>query len=334
MNFKINIGAWNSVFAVPSVLVDKHIKLASKEQLKVILFLLRHSGEAYTSSEIASALAISEESAEEAVEYWVQNELLSMGEDLTPAGASETPSHAAEKSPASKPAVTEPNVTVADAPKERAIRQSKRLIRPDSMYVATRINESAEMKYLMQETENTLGKTISPALSSILVAIHEDFGLPVEVIVIIIHYAKSVGKTSTSYIESVARDWAENDINTLNAAENKLKELDEKKQAWKKIETIFGIPHRAPTPKEEGFAFMWVREWAMPKELILDAYHRCVDKTGKLSMPYINKILDKWHKLGAKTLSDIEKSEERATKKEKSYDIDEFENTSFFNPID
>ena len=41
MSYLLNLGAWNSVFAVPTVLVDRHLKLAGSVQLKALLWLLR-----------------------------------------------------------------------------------------------------------------------------------------------------------------------------------------------------------------------------------------------------------------------------------------------------
>ena len=41
MVFSIHPGAWKSVFAVPSTLVDSHIKMASPNQLKVLLWALQ-----------------------------------------------------------------------------------------------------------------------------------------------------------------------------------------------------------------------------------------------------------------------------------------------------
>ena len=40
MSVRINLGEWGSVFAVPTSIVDQHIKIASPLQLKIILFLL------------------------------------------------------------------------------------------------------------------------------------------------------------------------------------------------------------------------------------------------------------------------------------------------------
>ena len=45
MGYHIDLGQWNSIFAVPCAVADRHLKLASEAQLKVLLYLLRHAGE-------------------------------------------------------------------------------------------------------------------------------------------------------------------------------------------------------------------------------------------------------------------------------------------------
>lgn len=322
MKFGLNMGIWSSVFAVPSDLIDKHLKLAGKEQLKTILFLLRHPQKQFSLSEIAAATGIPEDSAEEAIEYWSQNGILSQTEgEFSP-----TVPNQLEQSQAATPQEEPP------AP-EKTPTKKKRLVKPDGLYIAARINESDALRFLMQETESTLGKTISPALSSTLVTIHEDYGLPVEVILMIINYAKSVGKTSTLYIDSVSKDWSESGIFTLEDAEKKLQELDQKSLAWRKVESSVGIYHRAPTKKEEALSYRWIYEWKTGDDLIKEAYERCVDSTGKFAISYMNKILEKWHKAGYQNIDDIKAQElAKETKNEKSYDIDEFERMSFFNP--
>lgn len=98
----------------------------------------------------------------------------------------------------------------------------------------------------MQEAQATFGKTISPAMASTLLSICDDYGLPVEVVVMLIHYAKDAGKTGTAYIDSVARDWAESGVFTLEAAEQKLQELEERRLAWSKVQSAAGLPRRRP----------------------------------------------------------------------------------------
>lgn len=331
MGYQIDLGAWNAVFAVPSVLVDRHIKLAGKEQLQTILWVLRHAGEPFDSSTLSAALNISTDSALDALDYWTDCGLLvKLEETLSPPPAAvpgkTAPASARPQKPAPVPAEPEPVPILPPKP--------KRLPRPDGLYLSARIQESDAIRYLMQEAELTLGKTISPALSSALLSICDDYGLPVEVIVMILHYCKEVGKTSTAYIESVSRDWAQSGIFTLEAAEEKLRALNERRLAWGKVSSAAGLPRRAPTKKEEEAAYRWVKEWKFSQEMLSGAYERCADHIGKFSIGYLNKILERWHKLGFTTLEQVEAEEQQKQVEQnnkKSYDVEELERMSFFD---
>lgn len=320
MEYRLHMGPWNSVFAVPTALVDRYLKLAGKEQLQVLLWMLRHGGEAFSPEALAQELALDQDAVLDALDYWQQEGLLASREgQLTPAAqpeASQAP--AAPQSPAQAPGLP---------PK-------RRLVRPDTQHLAARMGESEEIRFLMQEAQATFGKTISPAMAATLLAMCDDYGLPVEVVVMLLHYAKDVGKTGTAYLDSVARDWAESGVFTLEAAEKKLQELEEHRQAWAKVQSAAGLPRRAPSRKEEDAAYRWVYQWKFTGEMLRAAYERCVDNTGKFNISYINKILEGWHKQGARNLQEVDALE--AKKKEEreqgtSYDIDQLEKMSFFD---
>ena len=320
MEYRLHMGPWNSVFAVPTALVDRYLKLAGKEQLQVLLWMLRHGGEAFSPEALAQVLALDQDAVLDALDYWQQEGLLASREgQLTPAAqpeASQAP--AAPQAPAQAPGLP---------PK-------RRLVRPDTQHLAARMGESEEIRFLMQEAQATFGKTISPAMAATLLAMCDDYGLPVEVVVMLLHYAKDVGKTGTAYLDSVARDWAESGVFTLEAAEKKLQELEEHRQAWAKVQSAAGLPRRAPSRKEEDAAYRWVYQWKFTGEMLRAAYERCVDNTGKFNISYINKILEGWHKQGARNLQEVEALE--AKKKEEreqgtSYDIDQLEKMSFFD---
>ena len=53
MSYTVNLGCWGSIFAVPSDVVDKYLKIAGSAQLKVLLWILRHSGENFEVDTIA-----------------------------------------------------------------------------------------------------------------------------------------------------------------------------------------------------------------------------------------------------------------------------------------
>lgn len=322
MDYTLHMGAWSSVFAVPTSLVDRFLKLAGKEQLQVILWMLRHGGETVSPEVLAHELGMSVDIACDALEYWVQEGLLAAkGGQLSPAMGNQ-------------PAITPPNdPPKADAsPKE--LPPKKRMVKPDTLHVAARMGESEEIRYLMQEAEATFGKTLSPAMAATLLTICDDYGLPVEVVVMLLHYAKNVGKTGTAYIDSVARDWAQSGVFTLEAAEQKLQELDERRQAWAKVLSVTGIPRRAPIKREEDAAYRWVYQWKFTREMLSAAYERCVENTGKFNISYINTVLERWYKNGVRNLQELDalEAKRKADREQpKSYDIDELEKMSFFD---
>lgn len=333
MEYRLDIGLWNQVFAVPAALVDRHLKLAGKEQLQVILWLLRHPGEGFTPEAMAQALGMAEETALDCLDYWEDRGLLAsaMGE-LRPVPQPET-AHAPQPGAAAAAPGPEPE---APPPEEepKKLPPKKRMVRPDTGHLIARMQESEAVRFLMQEAEATLGKTLSPAMSALLLTITDDYGLPVEVTVMLIHYAQEVGKTGTSYIDSVARDWSESGIFTIDAAENKLQDLSRRRLAWGKVCAAAGLPKRSPSKSEDECANRWVNEWSFSQDMLTEAYERCVDHIGKFSAKYMDKVLSGWEMQGIHSLQALEAlRQEEAEKKaqSKSYDIDELERMSHFD---
>lgn len=337
MDYRLDIGMWNRVFAVPCALVDKHLKLCAREQLMVLLYALRHAGEVFSPEELAGELGISEDQALDSLEYWCDRELLSQsGGTLLPlpqrteaAAAAPAPS-SPEPSPAPSPTPAAPSAEAGPSEKEPALPPKKRLIRPDGVHIAARINESESIRWLMQEAEAALGRTLSPAMSSLLVATVDDYGLPEEVTLMLLQYARDIGRTGTSYIDSVARDWAESGIFTLEAAEEKLKQLTKARLAWGKVTAAAGLSKRSPSKSEEERVCRWVYDWGFSQEMLEEAYGACANNTGKFSAAYMDKVLTGWHELGITNAAELKKhKQETAAKKtaesagEKSYDIDE-----------
>lgn len=318
MNIKVNYQKFNNVFAVPKSLVDEEIRLCGALQLKVILWIFSHQHESITESDIAKALGVDVLDVTDALQYWKLKNYIESEEtkekepdffDFVPAE---------KEPPKPEPAPTPVNP------------QPTRIIKPDSKFIAERITQSDELSWLMQETQVILGKALSPSLSSLLISIYDDFGLPADVILMIISYSKIKGRASTSYIEAVARNWAEEEIFSHALAEEKLKRLDEASKAWGKICDILRLERRSPSKKEEEFSNRWINDWKFSPAMILESYNRCIDSTSKLSFSYMNKVLENWYKKGIKTVSDIAKADMKAKpkkeeEKELSFDIDELD---------
>ena len=312
MGYQINTKAWSTVFAVPSCIVDEEIRLAGAVQLKVLLWILRNSGRDFKAEDISASLGISPADVTDAIQYWCLRGLL------------------LESEPAQKnhPFVPE-NTAAADSPAVVKAHEPRRLPRPDNAFIAKRTEESPEIAFLMQEAQVILGRALSPSLSGTLLMIHDDYGLPADVILMILQYAKMKNRDHTSYIDTIGRNWADEGINTHELAEQKLTALAELEKAWGKVRSVLRLEKRSPSKKEEQFAEDWIINWKFSDDMIREAYDRCIDSTGKMSMSYMNKILEKWHAGGIRTPMEAAAegaSRKKAEKRETTYDLDEFEN--------
>lgn len=323
MGYFLNLGGWSGVFAVPFSLVDQHLKLCGGNELKVLLWVLRHSGEPFEGRDVAAGTGVRESLVEEALEYWIQQGILAKnGESLVQACEEQRPE--VPQRPVQEPEKQPLNWTV-----------NKKMLRPDGVYIASRMRECPELEHLMRESEGILGKTLSPSLAAVLLNAHDDYGLPCEVVMLIVSYAKSVNRTTTAYIEAMTKEWSESGIFTIQAAERKLKDLSERSMAWAKVSRTLGIPPRAPSKKEEEFAYKWTHTLAMGPEMILESYERCVNNTGKLQMSYMDKILSGWAGQGIATVQGVLEYEEslRSSKSgaQATYDISVLDKLSYFD---
>ena len=76
MNYKVNPDSLSAVFMVPSQIVDQHIKLAGGQQLKVLLWTLRHAGEGFDMGKMCRDLNFSAPDAQDYLQYWVETGIL------------------------------------------------------------------------------------------------------------------------------------------------------------------------------------------------------------------------------------------------------------------
>lgn len=341
MSFSINLGNWNSVFAVPSCVVDKHIKLAGGAQLKVLLWILRHSGEPFTTEDIGRALSMHPADVHDSMQYWIETGLICRQEEQF--SPPERRAASLEQPSAVAPVHNTP--VAAEKPSVAPVRLSRPLSRPqkpDSAHVAKRLEEDSDLAAMLQEAQMILGKTISPGDCATLLMLHDNDGLPVDVILMLLQYAVGIGKGAMRYIEKVGISWAEEGIDSHYKAEQKIRALDLTQKAWRQVENILGIEHRSPSSKEAEAANRWVNEWKFSPEMLRLAYERCVDTKGKYYTGYMDGILKRFHAQGIVTVQQAE--EERRNNPSAgggglqeqhtpSYDIEAYERSSIFDDI-
>ncbi len=335
MAYKIDFGGWGSVFAVPSSVVDKGLKLAGEAQLKVLLYLLRHSGDTLTDELVAEALALHPEDVRDAIEYWSERGLLVSARDTVTMPESSD----AEMSKESGTQVVQPE-TFKTVEKPRPV---SRPTKPEPRYVAKRLKADSNLVFLMDEAQRILGKVFSNSDTATLLMLHDTDGLPIEVILMLLEHCVQIGKGNMRYIERVGIQWGSDGITTINLAEEKIKQYSESTSAWGRVCAVFGIHlSGTPTKKQLEYSGQWVNDWGFSEEMLRLAYERCVDAKGEMNLSYINGIIKRWNEQGLRKPEDVIKADSAPAKKGKktdnkstntsaSYDIDEYESNSIFD---
>ncbi len=331
MEFKVNPASFSGIFAVPTAVVDENIRLASVVQLKVILYLLRHgSVRQVTVKDISDALFLDSQDVADALLFWYERGIVIKDGDA--------PAPVVQSAPV-KEEETKIEITPV-APKKEV--QDIPISRPSHEQIAVRCKECEDISVLFREAQTALGKTIGYDGQSVLIMMYDSYGLPVEVILMAIEYAVSQGKASFSNIAKIGKRWSELEIDTLEGAMEYIEEHNVVNEVWHKLRLLTDITNKRPTSKQFGYLTAWIKEYGYDANMIFYAYEECVDRTGKMSMPYMDKIITSWHKNGVKTPLDIaeerkrwqESQAKKAPKKEKekpqheqreaSYDIDRF----------
>ena len=321
MQIRINPSLlWGAVFSVPAVVVDKYMKLASAEQIRTLLWVLRHASEQPTTEDAAKALRYSEQNVREYAAFWQQNGILetdaptvSLSQNL-PSGPRRS-----EKQP------------LPDLPENK----------PTAAEILTRVEESPDLEFMFDEAQKKFGRTIGYDGQCTLLLMHDRYGLPVEVILMIIEYCADVRKTSNAYIAAMGKNWAQEEIDTIEKAEEKIGELRQCSKLWKELAAMAGLSAPNPTAVQSEYLRAWSAELGFGADMIFLAYEEMANHCNKLSFAYMNKVLRNWHDKGLKSAQDIAEDNRRFREKKSadddpppaSYDIDEMERKLLYGPI-
>ena len=287
MEFQINYAVFTEIFPVPKAVVQDNIQLASPLSLKALLMLLCAGPAAPTVEELAKTLKRDKAEVEDALLFWVERGVL-LRADKT----AQTPVPVVPQAQTYVPVVS-----IAPAKQEPAKKTVAELplSRPTHEEIAARVAECEEFRELFAEAQLKLGKTIGYEGQSLLIMLHDTYDLPLEVILMLLEYAKSKGKTGYKYIASLGREWSEKEIDSLEAAEDYIAAQHSSDALWEAFRAQADAKNRNPTAKQRRFLTAWSKELQMSEQMILLSYEICIDNTGKLSLEYMDKVLRSWH---------------------------------------
>ena len=304
MEFKANSGIWGTMFGVPCIVADNFLTLAPGDQLMVLLYILRHSGRSCTDSEIAANTGITPQQAGEAVMFWHQANVL-VQDTAAPV--------------TSNSIMTPPAAPKSEADEQQPGRQTPQPEHPpqnlSSSEIAELMKNSADIAELFKMAENILG-ILNHTRQNSLIWMFSYLGLKKEVIITLLAYCASIDKTNAGYIEKIAADWSENEINDLTAAQEEVSRLNESRNYISQIMRTFEMKRR-PTSKQMEIISQW-KNIGFNMDLIHYAYEKTIERIDKLSFEYINRILLSWRDSGFSTVQDVKNAEADYKKNKKS----------------
>lgn len=256
---------------VPARVADGLLGIATAAQLKVLLFLLRFDKMGHDAEEIARFCNIKPEEVEPAVSFWIKE-----------------------------------NIFVREQGKLRLVSAVKTVVPRQMPHVNPTVilEETGEdFRGMIAEIQRITGKIINQSFLTVFYNMAENLRFSHEMIVQIAAYSNGIDKFTARYVETLATDWHDSGITTFEAAEEKIRQLEDYRSMENRLKRAFGITTNFSAKQKESIAG-WVAMGGS-EELILEAYNRCMDAKGKMSFAYMDKILENWSKLGYKKVTDI-----------------------------
>ncbi len=311
--YKINPSSYSSVFVLPTQIADKHLRMAGKAQLKVLLWLYRNPSVTPDIDVISKDTGIPRDEIDDAMLYWIDAGLvLKDGEEPVVQSPVVRESFSATEN-ARLQAVHSVPVREKKEPEEVSVAEKKEkpvLVKPSIKDISMRISESESVRSMFSEAQEVFGRTLGYDAQASLLILHDHYSLPPEVIIMICSYAKTIGKQgSLAYIMKIGASWSECGITDFESASNKIARMENAQNVWDDFRHLTGAENPKPTQKQADFLELWINDYSFDMDIINVAYERTLENKNKLSWGYMNGILRSWHESGFKTLADIEKAE-------------------------
>ncbi len=309
--------------SISNFFIDYYMTEANGEFVKVYLYLVRllNKNSDITVAEIADHFNLTENDICRAIKYWISRDVLKLNYDgkghlkgivLLPLHAPildlkpeadavsilRASTYEADEVPSSKKAL--PQVT----PKQ--LDTSTELSAPNKPSFTTKdINSAREdddFSDVIYLIETLFNKTISPTDINTIMYIYNTLGFSIDLFEYLVEYCVEMGKKNCRYMETVAIAWYKDNIKTRQDAEEQTVMVN---GVAKIIYKALGIKRQYPTETEIAFINTWTKDYGFTQDIIKKA---CDDaillKPSSANFPYVNGILDNWHKNNVRTIED------------------------------
>ena len=325
-NIVLNTECNDNFTLVSNNFIDRLMPSANGEYVKVYLYLLRCLSDrnvSFSTADMADIFESTEKDILRALSYWERNGLLGLkfeGNNLVEITFLDS-NDSKKPNPPKRSGIKNNN----EAPSSPAVPNIQAEAQTPSFkdksdFAVTDIESFCNREDVADITlalEHYLNKPLGSSELQSLLWWHEELKFPVPLIEYLIEYCLSRGHKSFSYIDSVARAWAEGDIKTVEQAK-RLNNLYS--TANHTVMKSFGIKGRSLTDPEIAIITKWTSEYGFSTDIIAEACSRTIMQTHEASFVYADSILKGWHNAHVTGLEDIAKLDDKFNASRKTKD--------------
>ena len=263
---------------VSNVFIENYMPKARGEFIKVYLLLLKYN----TSSEpgvncsiLASSLNLLESDVMNALDYWNEEGVIKL------TSIDKLNNFSIEFLPLSDEHIQNSNINILDA-----------------------LNNTNTTD-MLRDIEKIISRPLSSKEMEMYLSWQKDFSFSSELILLIIEYCASKGKSDARYIEKVALSWHDMNIKTISEAQNFIKQTEDKWIKIRKILSYLGIKNTEIMKPQQDLLEKWINIYKFDIPLIQKASDICFERLNRADFKYIDGILTKWYQSNIKTLEDV-----------------------------
>lgn len=169
----------------------------------------------------------------------------------------------------------------------------------------------SQLLYIAQKYMN---KVFTQRECEVFAYLYDGLHMTAELLEYVVEYCVQGGHTSIRYIETVAINWHESGLKTVEDAKAYASSFTRDSFAVMKA---FGLNDRKPGDSEREMIDRWFKTYGFTRELVLEACNRTLAATHSPSFKYADKILSGWKKAGVRSLEDIRRLDEQHAERAK-----------------
>ena len=186
--------------------------------------------------------------------------------------------------------------------------------------IAGKLSKDTVFSQLVDEVQRRMGRTMTTSDLKILLGLYDYQNMSPEVISILVTFciqrASSRGDSRRPSMRSIEQEgyrWADQGIDTVEAAAAYMQQQLERQTAMGRIKRILQIYDRKLTASEQNYVSSWL-DMGFSDDAIALAYDRTCLNTGSMKWPYCNKILKNWAAQGLLTADQIQNGDQKPQK--------------------